>query len=122
VIFDLKGLPVPMQSTSLTSLADELTETARTVHSGRAAHTVHGGHDHDLRQTLLALLAGHDLAEHNSPGEATLQVLRGRVRLDAGDDSWDGVTGDVVAIPPARHSLTALVDSVFLLTVVVPQH
>ena len=111
-----------MQSTSLASLADVLTETARSTRSGRAAHTVHGGSDHDLRQTVLALLAGHDLAEHNSPGEATLQVLRGRVRLDAGDDSWEGATGDVVTIPPARHSLTALIDAVILLTVVVPRH
>lgn len=29
-------------------------------------------------------LAGHALAEHDSPGEATLHVLHGRVRLSAG--------------------------------------
>jgi quercetin dioxygenase-like cupin family protein len=106
-----------MESISLTNLAtDKLTEAKRS-HSGRAAHTIHGGHDHELRQTVLALLAGHDLSEHDSPGEATLQVLHGHVRLTAGDDAWDGKTGDYVAIPAQRHALHAVEDSVIILTV-----
>ena len=70
-----------------------------------------------LRQTLVALASGHELAEHNSPGEATLQVLRGHVRLIAGDDTWDGAAGDQITIPPVRHALEALEDSAVLLTV-----
>jgi quercetin dioxygenase-like cupin family protein len=50
---------------------------ARQAHSGRAAYTLHGGHAHELRQTMMALLAGRQLAEHESPGESTLQVLQG---------------------------------------------
>ena len=46
-----------MDSISLTSLADEKLAEARETHSGRAAHTIHGGHTHELRQTVLALLA-----------------------------------------------------------------
>lgn len=110
-----------MESVSLTDLAAEKLAEAGTSHSGRAAHTIHGGHTHELRQTVLALLAGHELAEHDSPGEATLQVLEGHVRLTAGDDSWDGKTGDHVAIPPARHSLLAVADSVVMLTVLKSQ-
>jgi quercetin dioxygenase-like cupin family protein len=52
-----------------------------------------------------------------SPGDATLQVLRGRVRLVAGDRSWPGRPGDLLAIPDARHALHADEDSVVLLTV-----
>ena len=70
-----------MESVSLNHLADEQLATARSATSGRSALTVHGGHDHMLRQTLIALAAGKELAEHNSPGQATLQVLRGRVRV-----------------------------------------
>jgi hypothetical protein len=70
-----------MESISLTSLAAEKLSEAQKSHSGRAAHTIHGGHTHELRQTVLALLAGHDLSEHDSPGEATLQVLQGHVAL-----------------------------------------
>jgi quercetin dioxygenase-like cupin family protein len=106
-----------MESISLTSLAAEKLGEARDSHSGRAAHTIHGGHTHELRQTVLALLAGRDLSEHDSPGEATLQVLEGHVRLTAGDDAWDGKTGDYVAIPLRRHALHAVEDSVVMLTV-----
>ena len=106
-----------MDGHSLASLADELLERARQGHSGRAAQTVYGGHEHGLRQTLIALAGGHELAEHESPGEATLQVLTGRVRLTAGDEAWEGASGDLVAIPPARHALAALEDAAVLLTV-----
>jgi quercetin dioxygenase-like cupin family protein len=106
-----------MDSISLTGLAAEKLAEARQSHSGRAAHTIHGGHTHELRQTVLALLAGYDLSEHDSPGEATLQVLQGHVRLTAGADAWEGRTGDYVAIPPQRHALQAVEDSVVMLTV-----
>ena len=106
-----------MESISLTSLASEKLAEAGRSHSGRAAHTIHGGHTHELRQTVLALLAGHDLSEHDSPGEASLQVLQGRVRLTTGDDTWAGKAGDYVVIPAERHALHAIEDSVIMLTV-----
>ncbi len=106
-----------MESISLTRLASEKLTEARQARSGRAAHTIHGGHTHELRQTVLALLGGHELAEHDSPGQATLQVLSGHVRLTAGDEAWDGTTGDYVVIPPQRHALKAVEDSVVVLTV-----
>lgn len=106
-----------METISLTSLADEKLAEARETRSGRAAHTLHGGHNHELRQTVMALLAGRELSEHDSPGQASLQVLKGHVRISAGDDSWDGKAGDYVVIPPQRHSLQAVDDSVVMLTV-----
>jgi quercetin dioxygenase-like cupin family protein len=106
-----------MESISLTSLASEKLAEAKESHSGRAAHTIHGGHSHELRQTVLALLGDHELSEHDSPGEATLQVLQGHVRLTTGGDAWDGKTGDYVAIPAERHALHAVEDSVVMLTV-----
>ena len=107
-----------MDVTHLPDLVDELLAAAREAHSGRAAHTLYGNSAHHLRQTVIALTAGHSLAEHNSPGEATLQVLRGRVALLAGDDRWDGAVGDLAAVPESRHSLLAQDDSVILLTVI----
>jgi quercetin dioxygenase-like cupin family protein len=107
-----------MDSVSLTSLATEQLNQARQAHSGRASHTIHGGHALELRQTVVALASGHELAEHDSPGEATLQVLQGHVRLSAGNETWEGKPGDYVTIPSRRHSLLSLHDSVVLLTVV----
>jgi quercetin dioxygenase-like cupin family protein len=102
---------------SLTELADAQVVAARAASSGRAAHTIHGGADVALRQTVLALAAGRSLGEHGSPGEATLQVLRGRVLLTAGSDQWEVAAGGHVAIPRMRHDLEALEDSAVLLTV-----
>ncbi len=108
-----------MDSTSLATLADDLLSRAGESRSGRAAHTVFGGTGHLLRQTGIALVGGQELSEHNSPGEATLQVLQGRVRLSSPSGSIDAGVADVVTIPPERHALTALEDAVVLLTVVV---
>jgi quercetin dioxygenase-like cupin family protein len=102
---------------SLTALLRHQLEIARTESSGRSAHTVNGGHEHVLRQTMVALRAGSVLAEHENPGEATVQVLHGRITLVAGDDRWNGSPGDLLSIPESRHALEAVADSVVLLTV-----
>lgn len=106
-----------MLKLSLDALAREHGEKAAAVGTGRSAHTVYGGHEHHLRQTLIALTSGTTLAEHENPGEATVQVLSGRVRLDAGTDSWEGRKGDLLIVPAVRHSLEALESAVILLTV-----
>jgi quercetin dioxygenase-like cupin family protein len=106
-----------MNATSLTRLGEEQLAKAGAASSGRAAVTVHGGQEHDLRQTLIALAEGRSLGEHDAPGEATLQVLVGRVRLTAGDDTWEGAAGDHVVLPHHRHDLAALTGAVVLLTV-----
>jgi quercetin dioxygenase-like cupin family protein len=106
-----------VQKTSLDALVRNQLEAARATTSGRAARTVYGGHEHVLRQTLIALRAGRSLAEHDSPGEATLHVLSGRVRLVTSTDSWDGRSGDLITIPATPHSLEAIEDAAVLLTV-----
>lgn len=106
-----------MEKSSLTALVRHQLELARSASSGRSAHTVYGGHEHALRQTLIALAAGRMLDEHENPGEATVHVLHGRVRLSAGDTSWDGSAGDLLTVPDAPHALAALEDAAVLLTV-----
>ncbi|UUO02654.1 LuxR family transcriptional regulator [Mycolicibacterium novocastrense] len=106
-----------MNKISLTALAREQLETARAASSGRSAHTVYGGHEHSLRQTLIALTGGSELAEHETNGEATLQVLHGRVRLTHSSANWEGSEGDHLVVPKDRHGLQAIEDSAILLTV-----
>jgi quercetin dioxygenase-like cupin family protein len=113
-----------MRKLSLDALARELLsrategEASGAASGSRAAQTVVGGHEKALRQTVIALAKDAALAEHVSPGEATLYVLRGRVTLSAGAESWEGRDGDLLVIPDAPHSLTAVADSAVLLTVV----
>lgn len=105
-----------MQRISLDALARQQMELAAT-HSGHAADTVVGGHERVLRQTVIGLIEGAELAEHENPGEATVLVLRGRVRMSSSGQSWEGRPGDLLKVPDARHSLLALADSAVLLTV-----
>lgn len=106
-----------MEKFSLTALVRQQLKLAQDASGGRSAHTVYGGHEHVLRQTLIALAAGETLAEHENPGEATVHVLHGRVRLSAGDTSWEGSPGDLLVVPDSLHTLEALEASALLLTV-----
>ena len=106
-----------MEKSSVTALARQQLKIAATASSGRSAQTVYGGHEHVLRQTVIALVAGQKLDEHDNPGEATVHVLHGRVRLTAGELGWEGSPGDLIIVPDERHALEALQDSAVLLTV-----
>lgn len=102
--------------TDLAVVGDALLEDAAQAHAAaRAARTIitRAG----LRSTLIALGAGHELAEHDSPGSATLQVVRGTVALRSSSREWRLSAGELIAIPPERHSLLAETDCVVLLTV-----
>ena len=105
-----------MQKFSVEAIVRELLGRARNG-SGRAADTVIGGHERVLRQTVIAMTAGSTLSEHENTGEASVHVLAGRVRLAAGDNSWDGRTGDLLQVPDSPHSLEAIEDSAVLFTV-----
>lgn len=106
-----------MQKISIEALARQQLKAAADSASGRAADTVFGGHEKVMRQTVIGFVAGTELKEHENPGESTIYVLSGRVRLLSGGHHWDARTGDLLIIPDARHGLEALEDSTVLMTV-----
>ena len=108
---------VDLPVTDLAAMASAHLEAAAGSGSRRSAATVHGGGPAALSQTLMALLAGASLGEHENPGDATVQVLVGRVRLEWEGGSVEAEAGQLVPIPPARHSLAAITDSAVLLSV-----
>lgn len=107
-----------VEALSLSTVGDEQIAAATAATAGRSAKSIFGGSGHTLRQTILALASGHGLDDHESPGEATLLVLRGKVQIGTATDSVDGGEGDYLVIPDEIHNLVALEDSVVLLTVV----
>ncbi|MCX4734017.1 cupin [Streptomyces sp. NPDC051658] len=100
----------------LNALADEHLTAARASAHGRSAHRLL--HEEPLRQTVIALTSGSALDEHNAPAAASLQVLRGRVRLTAASGDVELSAGWLQPIPQERHGLLALEDAVVLLTAV----
>ena len=103
---------------SIASISAELSGAARANNSHRAARTIVGDHDRQMRQTLIALSEDATMSEHEAPGEATLYVIQGRVDLMTGSDSVRLVAGDLAEIPGERHSVHAVSDAVVLLTAV----
>jgi quercetin dioxygenase-like cupin family protein len=109
----------PSDVVDLHTLGRELMERARNEHAGRAGRTLVHPVD-GLRQTVIALRADAELGEHESPGPASLMVLRGQVRLIAGETTIELSAHRITPIPDRRHSLHADEDSVVLLSVAVP--
>ncbi len=98
--------------------AEALLQQARDKSAGRAARHLSGGPESTMTHTVIALVQGSTLAEHENPGEATVLVLSGDIRLDSESGSAEGHQGDLLIIPPERHSLAALTDSAVMLTAV----
>ncbi len=105
-----------LEPVELAAVAEGLLAEARSAGgSGRAARTlVHGA---GFRATAIALCAGRELAEHASPPAATLLVIEGEVVLRGTGRHWRLSAGQLLPIPPERHSVLAETDAVVLLTV-----
>lgn len=100
----------------LTALADEQLLRAHRAEHGRSAYLF--VRDGPLRQAVIALTAGTELGEHDAPPAASLQVLRGLVRLTTDRGDLEVPEGGIMRLPHARHGLQALHDSAVLLTTV----
>lgn len=102
--------------TDLSALAAEHLAAATAAPRGRSAQLV--TNDGPLRQSVIALRGGEQIAEHNAPTAATLQVLLGTVRLTGGPQDLELVAGSLAPVPHARHGVDAVTDAVVLLTTV----
>ncbi|WP_130650987.1 cupin domain-containing protein [Egicoccus halophilus] len=108
----------PTPPVDLQEVGTQLMEEARGHDSGRAALTLTPTGGGPLKQTLLALCAGQGLAEHPSPGPATIQVLTGVGTLTSGGDELRLTPGSWAPVPLDRHAVSAEEDLLALLTVV----
>lgn len=66
----------------------------------------------------LVIPAGKDIAEHQTPGEITVQCLEGRVRLESGGKKHELAAGQLLYLAGGEpHSLHGIEDSSVLLTI-----
>lgn len=107
----------PDGAVELLTLGDEVLAQARELQTGRSARTLTPGAGARLKQTLLALTEGAQLQEHRAPGAATIQVLRGEVRMHTAETTLEVSAGQWALIPDETHDLRALSDATVLLTV-----
>lgn len=106
-----------MDVVSIDALADAQLAEAQAAESGRGATTVHGRTGARLRQTLIALDADRVLGEHQSPGDASVLCLRGKIQIRTSSGRIDLSAGELVAVPAQRHDVLAIEPSVLILTV-----
>lgn len=106
-----------MRAIGLNELAEQLLALARAEPGGRVARTVHGDCNMSLRQMVVAWAGGRHAADYQAGGDATVQVIRGRLRITVAGVPTVLKSGDLVDVPPQPHSVEALEDSVLLVTV-----
>ena len=69
--------------------------------------------------TLFAFDKGEEISAHTSPGDAMVQVLDGRARINIAGEIMDATAGQVVVMPAnVSHSVFAETRFKMLLTVV----
>jgi quercetin dioxygenase-like cupin family protein len=72
----------------------------------------------NLRIVLMALRAGGRMVEHRASGPISVQPLEGRFRFSLQDQGVELAVGQMLALEPGiPHSVEAIEDSVFLLTI-----
>ena len=93
-----------------------LGDAAAKASNGRSARMLYGGPTSTLTQTVIVMREGARLGEHESPGEATMLVLRGRLRVTTAGQSWEVTQGELLELPLETHAVEALSEAAFLLT------
>ena len=75
----------------------------------------------DLRVVLTVLKASAQIPQHQTTGPISVHVLSGHLRLNASGRTFDLRPGSLLALDHGvRHSVEALQDSAFLLTIAWP--
>lgn len=101
----------------LPTLAEYLLAQATESPQLRASQRINLDHE-TLRMTAIGFAAGGELPDHRNPGEAVLQVVRGRIRLTDETRSVEVDEGTLARVPNGVHRVEALEPSVIVLTAI----
>ncbi|SIT74815.1 cupin domain-containing protein [Pontibacter indicus] len=105
-----------MHTTDLTALAQELKGEENWQKTGRGSRTVLKSET--LRIVLNVMRAGSEIKPHQAPGPISVQVLQGRIKFITGAGAVELTNGKLLTLQAhMRHSVEAIEESTFLLTV-----
>lgn len=83
--------------------------------SGRVTHMLTRGPG--LRIGLIAMKSGSQWQEHKTESRIIVQVIEGGIRFSVKERVWDLRKGELLVLEPGiAHSVEALEDAAFLLT------
>lgn len=73
---------------------------------------------HDFRVVLINMERGAHMKEHHADGTLSVQVLKGKVRVNVGGKPHELAAGHLFTLGASiRHDVQALEDAAFLLTI-----
>ena len=108
----------PFLEFDLTAEVQHLREET-TWNTGRNARTI-VKYD-DFRVVLMALQANMRIGEHKTDGRISIHMLSGHIRLNASGRTFDLRPGSLVTLDQgSSHSMEAMEESAFLLTIAWP--
>ena len=109
------GIGAPVVKVCLGNAVKELQRDPAWEH-GRSSRTL--AKYPDFRAVLVTMKAGTTMEEHQTEGSISVHALTGRIRLTVGSERIDIPADHVVMLySDLPHSVEALVDSSFLLTI-----
>ncbi len=109
-------LTAPVLAFDLLREVAQLHDEATWQHGDRNAKTL--VKEPAFRLVLIALRAGSRMEEHQAPGRISIQTLTGRLRLHAAGTDLELPAGQLVSLErDLPHSVEALTESAFLLTI-----
>jgi quercetin dioxygenase-like cupin family protein len=98
---------------------DSLRQDLEHTSGGRAARTL--AKTEGLRVTLILIKKDVEVNPEASAGGASISVVAGRLRVQAGGEPWDVGPGELIVLADnLRERITALEETAFLLTVAWP--
>jgi quercetin dioxygenase-like cupin family protein len=110
---------IAQQPLTQVSLDEAIARLAPTGASGRRSETLLK--TPRLRVVLVTMRAGAELNEHAAPGPIVIQPLRGRFTVLVDREAREIAAGTMVGIEgDIRHTVRAIEDGAFLLTIAWP--
>lgn len=71
----------------------------------------------EFRIALVTMRSGSEWSDHKTPARISVQVLRGQIRFNIPDDTFNLTCGQLLTLDPGVvHSVESVEDSAFLLT------